>query len=245
MFPTGKPGTSVESGNQFPVGNLGDDILLDCSFDPTPANGKKAADASVTWTKDGLTGVVYRYENHAPQLQDQNMFFRDMAQVFPDAIAKGNASLLLHSVVMEDAGTYLCSVVAPSSQGTVSIQLRVAAFSAPSFSKVNGTLTAVAPRWFPKPIVTWSTRDGSILKAQTSLSSNSTGVFRVRSTLTDPAQLNVTCTIHNSLVKAISQATVTDTGILSKTFYIISASPSSELPSRGLMMLPLLGRLLC
>ncbi|XP_029113693.1 V-set domain-containing T-cell activation inhibitor 1 [Scleropages formosus] len=240
--------STVQTGEPFPVGNLGNDVLLDCEFDPSPANGKKAADASVTWTKDGLPGVVYLYENRAPQLQDQNPLFKDMAQVFPDAVANGNASLLLRSVITEDAGTYRCSVVAPSSQGTVTVNLRVAAFSAPSFSETNGTLTAVAQKWFPEPNVTWSNRNGSTLNATTSLSNNSMGIFRVVTTLSDPLQLDsiYICTIQNSLVRSVTQATVEGTDIFTNTLFSFSSASSAMIPGQALVLVPLLlGWLLC
>ncbi|XP_048835016.1 V-set domain-containing T-cell activation inhibitor 1 [Brienomyrus brachyistius] len=217
----------VQSKDTFPVGNITQDIILDCTFDPSSVNGKLATDATVTWTKDGLGGVVYFYQDRTAQLQNQNSQFRNRAELFPNAIATGNASLLLRRITMEDSGTYRCGVSAPSGHGTVSIQLRVAAYSAPSFTETDSTLTAEANTWFPKPNVTWSDHSGNILNDNTSLFTNYMGISRVLSRLKQPVLLNesYTCLIQNNLVKSVSNATITGTGVLGTTSFTFNMSP--------------------
>lgn len=114
----------LRTTNRSPVGNLGQDVVLDCSF--TPKQDGKSGDVSVTWKKIGLTGVVYDYHNQAPDLADQNPIFKDRAQLFRDVVASGNASLLLQRVREQDQGVYQCSVSAPSGQGSLNIHLWVA-----------------------------------------------------------------------------------------------------------------------
>ncbi|XP_023692888.1 V-set domain-containing T-cell activation inhibitor 1 [Paramormyrops kingsleyae] len=218
----------VESKDTFPVGNITQDIILDCTFDPSSVNGKLAVDATITWTKDGLGGVVYLYQDRAAQLQNQNLQFRNRAELFQNAIAVGNASLLLRNITVEDPGTYRCGVSAPSGHGTVSIQLRVAAYSAPSFTETNNSiLTAVANTWFPEPNVTWSDHAGNILNGNTSLFTNYNRISRVLSRLEQPVLLNETYTflIQNNLVKSVSSATITGTGVLETTSFTFSTSP--------------------
>lgn len=107
----------------FPVGNLGQDVILDCKFQTKTS--QVSSDISITWLKEGLTGVVYQYQNNADHLKEQNLQFKNRVKLFPDAITTGNASLLLKTVRLEDEGVYRCSVTASGVAGTVSIHLRV------------------------------------------------------------------------------------------------------------------------
>ncbi|KAJ8407424.1 hypothetical protein AAFF_G00279980 [Aldrovandia affinis] len=217
----------VESLDAFPVGNIGEDALLDCSFQSSGADGKRADGVSVTWEKAGLSGVVFDFQNQAAQLKNQNPRFKDRAQLFLRAVAAGNASLLLRSVGLQDAGVYQCSVSAPSGQGSVSVHLRVAAYSSPRFSRSENTLRGEAQRWYPKPNVTWTDHDGHTLNGSTQFLNNSAGIFRLVTRL-DPVQMDDTyiCLIRNHLVTSISQATVTEKEITARTHFTFSPAPS-------------------
>ncbi len=116
---------TVESISPSTVGNLAEDVVLDCRFLSKSGN-EQFSDVSITWLKDSVSGVVYEYKNKAAQLQGQNTQFRNRAQLFSDAISVGNASLLLRNVKPEDEGVYRCSVNAPKFSGTTSVNLRVA-----------------------------------------------------------------------------------------------------------------------
>ena len=116
----------LRATNRSPVGNLRQDVVLDCSFSPKQDSQGRSGDVSVTWKKVGLTGVVYRYQNRAPDLVDQNPTFKDRTQLFPNALASGNASLLLQRVREQDQGVYQCIVSAPSGKGSINIHLWVA-----------------------------------------------------------------------------------------------------------------------
>lgn len=107
----------------YAVGNLGQDVILDCKFQTK--NIQASSDVLITWQKEGLTGVVYQYQNNAGHLQEQNPNFKNKVKLFPDAIPTGNASLLIKTVSMEDKGVYHCSVTASGVSGTVSIYLSV------------------------------------------------------------------------------------------------------------------------
>lgn len=116
----------VDNPDAPPVGNIGGDVQLGCSFLASRPRGERAGAVSVTWEKEGLSGVVFRYQNRAAQLKDQNPLFRGRAQIFPGLLPSGNASLLLRRVEPEDAGVYRCSVSAPGGRGSVSVCLGVA-----------------------------------------------------------------------------------------------------------------------
>ncbi|XP_052004362.1 V-set domain-containing T-cell activation inhibitor 1-like [Xyrauchen texanus] len=217
---------TVESSSPSIVGNLGQDVVMYCRFLTNNGNGQYD-DVSITWQKDGLSGVVYEYKKKAAQLQGQNVQFRNRVQLFPDVIYTGNASLLLRSVRWEDVGVYRCSVSAPKISGTTSIDLKVAAFSAPTFTRQKeGSLTAEAQRWFPQPNVSWLSQSGELLNSSTQYSNNSADIKQVVSVYEGPVKADdtYTCLIQNSLVKAVSEATVTGNGVTGKTYFIFNAA---------------------
>lgn len=86
------------------------------------------------------------------------------------------------------------------------------AYTAPTFTMAEGTMTAVADRWFPRPNVTWMDHDQKVLQATTSMTENSAGIFRLVSRL---PQVNTSETytvhIHNQLVQSVSRARIAGT----------------------------------
>ncbi|XP_018966316.1 V-set domain-containing T-cell activation inhibitor 1 [Cyprinus carpio] len=228
---------TVESRSPSTVGNLAEDVVLDCRFFSN--SGKEQfSDVSVTWLKDSVSGVVYEYKNKAAQLQGQNARFKNRAQLFSDAMSVGNASLLLRNVKLEDEGVYRCSVNAPKVSGTTSVNLRVAAFSAPTFTQQkDGSLFAQADKWFPQPEVSWLSQSGQLLNSSTQFINNTSGIVRVASVLKDPVKEDdtYTCLIQNSLVKAISEATITANSVRERTYFIFSAA-ATEVQSLQILL---------
>ncbi|KAF7216164.1 V-set domain-containing T-cell activation inhibitor 1-like [Nothobranchius furzeri] len=218
-----KSTSKVTSSNTKPVANLGEDELLSC-FVSSQSQQTRLGDVSVTWEKKDL-GLVYQYSNGAPALAGQASQFTGRAQVFPVAVATGNASLLLRNVRGGDEGEYTCSVSSSAARGSIIIQLRTAAFSAPTFKFSNGTLTGEASRWFPKPSVTWLNQTGDILSANTSFTENSEGIVGVVSVF-ESAQVSETysCRIQNSLVLAETETRVTGTDVSASTYFIFSSA---------------------
>ncbi|XP_034549158.1 V-set domain-containing T-cell activation inhibitor 1 isoform X3 [Notolabrus celidotus] len=218
--------SEVTSTNTLPIANLGEDIVLSCYLN-VKIELAKLREASVTWEKKGLTGVVHRYVDGADELADQNSQFKRRTKVFPEALGTGNASLLLRDVRKSDAGEYTCRMSSSEGKGTVNINLRAAAFTAPKFKFTKGVLVAEASRWFPKPNVTWSDEAGNVLNGSTSFKPNSAGIYKVVSML-QPVNISdtYTCRIENELVSAVSKATVTDTNIFGRTYFTFSAASS-------------------
>nr|XP_020472759.1 V-set domain-containing T-cell activation inhibitor 1 [Monopterus albus] len=199
--------SEVMSSNTMPVANLGDNQLLSCYLNTGSAQ-TTVKQLTVTWEKNGMTGLVYQYTNGAPDLGNQNSQFQGRTQLFPNGLVTGNASLLLRNVGSSDNGDYTCTISSSDGGGKVNIHLRTAAFSAPTFTLSNNTLKAVASRWFPKPNVTWSNSSGAVLQGITELTPSSTEMFNVTSRL-QPVQVSntYTCRIYNNVVAAVSDAT--------------------------------------
>ncbi|TRY93757.1 hypothetical protein DNTS_023452 [Danionella cerebrum] len=227
---------NVESTTPSLLGDLEDDVVLDCRFIASSSSGQMS-DVSVTWLKDALSGVVYEYKNKAPQLQQQNPQFKNRAQLFPEVLSTGNVSLLLRNVKLEDDGVYHCAVDAAQVKGTASIDFRVAAYSAPTFTAANGSLCAKAKRWFPQPEVLWFNENGQILNSSTSFINKNAGIVQVTSVLQEQLQQNFsyTCKIQNALVTGISEATVTANNVTQKTYFEFSDA-SANMPSPGLVL---------
>ncbi|XP_051939047.1 V-set domain-containing T-cell activation inhibitor 1 isoform X3 [Hippocampus zosterae] len=200
----------VQSLNRLPVANLGKDHMLSC-FLPPDSEQSTFQEVSVTWRKESLEGVVYRYEDGAESNSEQNSEYSGRVEIFRDVVPKGNASLLLRKVRRSDAGKYTCSLSHSGGSGKVNIILRTA---------------AEASRWFPRPNVTWLDADDNVLQGSTDLQQSSAGMFRVVSTL---QSLNIsdiyTCSIKTELVVSHSDATVTtDSDVTTETYFTFNAA---------------------
>ncbi|XP_075995069.1 V-set domain-containing T-cell activation inhibitor 1 [Genypterus blacodes] len=213
----------VESNDKLPIGNYGEDHLLSC-FLPSQS-GAQLSKVTVIWVKEGLTGVVYHYNDGAPALHDQNKVFKGRTQLFPNSVISGNGSLLLRNVRRTDSGIYTCTITSSIGRGTVKIHLRTAAYVAPQFTFRANTLTAEADRWFPKPNVTWQDLEGAELSGQTNVSTSG-AIFAVVSSVTPAAiQQIFTCTIANDLVISVSTATIKASGVSVRTYVNFDAAP--------------------
>ncbi|KAE8299734.1 hypothetical protein D5F01_LYC02149 [Larimichthys crocea] len=218
-------GSRVQSTNTSPIGNLSDDVLLSCYLNTN--NHQAVNDISVTWKKANLAGLVYKYQNGAPDLTDQNSQFKGRTLPFLDKLMTGNASLLLKGVRNSDRGEYTCSISYSEGTGEVNIYLRTAAFSAPTFTLLQGILATHASWWFPKPNVTWSDYDGKVLLGNNILTESSTGIFSVVSTLQPVNNSGTyTCSIENNLLISISQATITGSNVSWSTYFTYSTASS-------------------
>ncbi|XP_017291528.1 V-set domain-containing T-cell activation inhibitor 1 [Kryptolebias marmoratus] len=234
-----KSTSTVMSRSTKPVANLGEDKLLSC-YVSTEVQQNRLSVVSVIWEKKDL-GLVYVYKDGAPALAGQAPQFKGRAQVFPDAVAAGNASLLLRSVKSGDDGEYTCSISSSAGRGNVNIQLRTAAFSAPTFRFSDGVLTSEANSWFPKPNVTWLNQTGNVLNASTSFTQNSAGIVSLVSTL-HSAQVSETynCRIENNLAVALAEATITGSSVSARTYFTFSAASSLILLNNGHVMISVL-----
>ncbi|XP_009679178.2 tapasin-related protein-like [Struthio camelus] len=98
---------------------LSKDVLLDCTF-----SIDHQADVTVQWIlyqKGGNKKLMFSYNGSSKQVEHM----ADRAEMLPEEIPKGNASLLLRNVGMRDEGTYSCSVSVSSLTGEQTIQLQI------------------------------------------------------------------------------------------------------------------------
>ncbi|KAL7876830.1 hypothetical protein SRHO_G00034730 [Serrasalmus rhombeus] len=146
---------SVPSGGQ--VGVYGQSVVLFCSF---PTGGSWDVSSSVITWQRGLE-VVHSFYHSQDQLDRQHPRYANRTSLYHQEMAKGNASLRLDRVSLEDHGIYTCSVSTQIGSQKKSFRLRVAAFypephlhiSLSSNGQVDLLLTSQGG--YPSPSLQW------------------------------------------------------------------------------------------
>ncbi|KAL2088341.1 hypothetical protein ACEWY4_015240 [Coilia grayii] len=102
-------------------GKLGGVLQLPCSvIDPVPLD-----ELEVEWRRIDSKALVHLFQGGESRPESQSYEYRDRAHFFTTAeIAKGNYSLTLYNVTIDDAGSYICSVFTKqdSSEMTVEVE---------------------------------------------------------------------------------------------------------------------------
>ncbi|XP_014900160.1 V-set domain-containing T-cell activation inhibitor 1-like [Poecilia latipinna] len=87
-----------------------------------PCSDSSSSDV-INWSRlTPADGTVHCYYGNQDQLGQQDQNFRGRTSLFTDQISRGNASLLLTGVKVQDEGTYRCNT---SGNKLVFIHLRV------------------------------------------------------------------------------------------------------------------------
>ncbi|XP_072409176.1 CD276 antigen isoform X3 [Chiloscyllium punctatum] len=201
------------------VAIFGKDITLNCSF--TTNATFSLGDLSVIWQLTETRKMVQKYP-HQPDQQADN--FVNRTALFTEELEKGNASLLLRHVRIEDEGSFTCFVRIKSHQ-SASIMLRLAAsYSKPSLhlepnkNLKPGDEVAIACHssgGYPQATVQWHDGKGSNIteNVTTSQVANEDGLFDVRSVIRVILEPNSTysCLVRNELLNEETQALATIT----------------------------------
>ncbi|NWH76743.1 VTCN1 inhibitor, partial [Piaya cayana] len=238
---------SITVTTQTSPGNIGQRGILDCTFEPDIQMGS----IEIRWAKAGIAGLVHGFKGGKDYLQEQDASFQGRTAVFADQVIGGNASLELKDVQLSDAGTYWCSVTTARGSGAAVLQYRTGAFTIPKVQVENHSgrdmLQCEAPRWFPRPAVSWLAYSdaGEYLPhvASTSYELNAENItLKVVSFLHNiTANATYTCVIENNIAKATGNIKVTDFSITRGTNLQLvnpnTESVSSYLPSCPWMLL--------
>uniref|UniRef100_A0A8C6LSE1 Ig-like domain-containing protein n=1 Tax=Nothobranchius furzeri TaxID=105023 RepID=A0A8C6LSE1_NOTFU len=167
--------------------------ILPCSF-------HGASETVIHWTHLAAgESAVHSYYDGEDQLGRQDQNFRGRTSLFQDQISRGNASLLLRGVQVQDGGRYRCSF---------SITDADIVFTPPApVSKVNITevddgLICSSEGIYPEPELTWSTVPPSniILKSTTMVRLAEQQLYSISSSLTvsDGSDQVYICTVRTS-----------------------------------------------
>ncbi|KAL7876825.1 hypothetical protein SRHO_G00034680 [Serrasalmus rhombeus] len=146
---------SVPGGGH--VGVYGKSVVLFCSF---PTGGSWDVSSSVITWQHGLE-VVHSFYHSQDQLDQQHPRYANRTSLYHQEMVKGNASLRLDRVSLEDHGIYTCSVSTQMGRQRKSFRLTVAAFysephlhiSLSSNGQVDLLLTSQGG--YPSPSLQW------------------------------------------------------------------------------------------
>uniref|UniRef100_A0A4W6D6I1 Ig-like domain-containing protein n=1 Tax=Lates calcarifer TaxID=8187 RepID=A0A4W6D6I1_LATCA len=154
--------------------------ILPCSFQYT-------ADIYIHWIQEteGHPPVHSFYYNK-DQLGLQDQFFRGRTSLFKDQISRGNASLQLTGVEVQDQGRYRCHTSTMRGNKDSFINLRVdAPVSKVNMEQVGNRIICSSEGIYPEPDLTWSTRPPSNLNLQnqTSIQQTEQQLYNISSSL--------------------------------------------------------------
>ncbi|XP_030399320.1 CD276 antigen-like [Gopherus evgoodei] len=164
------------------------DITLNCLFPSQP--GMNLQRLTLTWQKEQAGAealVLHSYYYGKEQLERQDQIYRNRTQLDPEGLARGNASLTLRGVRIQDEGIYLCHIT--SEQGKISVRRQVAVMAPYSEVRLEVsvssqvTLTCRAEGGYPEASVLWldGARNNVTAESDTSLQRDLSGLCDVSS----------------------------------------------------------------
>uniref|UniRef100_A0A4W6G2J7 Ig-like domain-containing protein n=1 Tax=Lates calcarifer TaxID=8187 RepID=A0A4W6G2J7_LATCA len=157
-----------------------DSCILPCSF-------QSGADPVIHWIQ--VTAghlLVHSFYHNQDQLGLQDQFFRGRTSLFKDQISRGNASLQLTGVEVQDQGRYKCHTSTMRGNKDSLINLRVdAPVSKVNMEQVGNRIICSSEGIYPEPDLTWSTRPPSNLNLQnqTSIQQTEQQLYNISSSL--------------------------------------------------------------
>lgn len=215
------------------VAVFGRDTVLNCSFGGEQVSAN-LSELSVFWQLTDTYRAVHTFMGGTNMLEDQSATFSNRTSLFgSEALAMGNASLLLRSVRVDDEGSYTC-FVRVQTYASAAMLLQVAA----PYSKPQVTLNAVG-EWstsgssslrpgeraeltctsyggYPEADVSWQDGTGLNLTDNFTVSqvANELGLFSVQSVLTVTLEPDNTyhCHIGNALLGEEGHVSITFAG---------------------------------
>ncbi|XP_031436368.1 butyrophilin subfamily 1 member A1-like [Clupea harengus] len=177
------------------VVTLGQPVVLPCSF--SVGNVWQPESIVITWRR-GLE-VVHSFYLNRDQLKHQNPHYVKRTSLYQSEMQKGNASLRLENVTIEDRGEYICYVRSQLGSERKIFPLKVAAlYSEPvlQFSVQPGSVTVLLTSGggFPAPTLSWLQDHEDLTNStETRLTQDTlSGLYNVSSTLTLKDNSNAT-----------------------------------------------------
>uniref|UniRef100_A0A4W5MS34 Ig-like domain-containing protein n=1 Tax=Hucho hucho TaxID=62062 RepID=A0A4W5MS34_9TELE len=192
-----------------------DDCVLPCSFHP-------GSDEVIHWHKleDKVPAsqgtIVHSYYYNTDQLKEQSQPYRGRTALFNDQIPKGNASLLLRCITLQDQGRYKCYTSTIKGNKESFINIAVEGTECLSVSPVrlvdiqlsDDIITCSSTGIYPEPKLTWSTDppsdlsfDPGTIQNSTSIKVEDRGLYDITSTKQfSRSQTNI-CTVTSGTVE--------------------------------------------
>ncbi|XP_060924503.1 V-set domain-containing T-cell activation inhibitor 1-like [Limanda limanda] len=159
---------------------LEESCILPCSFQPGP-------DPVIYWLKvEPGNPRVISYYGAREQFARQSERFRGRTSMFTDQISRGNASIRLTGLQLQDQGRYECYVTITGVNEESVINLRTdAPVRHVDIEQVEDSFTCRSEGIYPEPQLTWSTRPPSCVTfpSQTSVKETEQQLYEISSTL--------------------------------------------------------------
>uniref|UniRef100_A0A3B3BJC0 Ig-like domain-containing protein n=1 Tax=Oryzias melastigma TaxID=30732 RepID=A0A3B3BJC0_ORYME len=137
-------------------GSVGGSVLLPCIFTDSPST-------KVFW-RDKDDNVVLNIENGSPVYSSQNMRYRKRVTSIKEEIGKGNFSILMKNLQVNDSDTYVCTILPGVNERRV--QLTVTGEFNPTCQKSNNKtplgfrsgrlFLPITPLQVPLSLPTWA-----------------------------------------------------------------------------------------
>ncbi|XP_071340637.1 V-set domain-containing T-cell activation inhibitor 1-like [Trachinotus anak] len=172
-----------------------ENCILPCSF-------QGDTDVVIYWTQvTAGNRLVHSYQPNKDKLTNQDQHFRGRTSLFKDQISRGNASLLLTGVEVQDQGRYECYTSTENGRNQSFINLLVdAPVGKVDLQQVENRITCSSEGIYPEPKLTWSTRPPSnvTFKNNTEVQQTEQLLYNISSSLIlshSDSDLSYICTI--------------------------------------------------
>uniref|UniRef100_A0A674D1G6 Ig-like domain-containing protein n=1 Tax=Salmo trutta TaxID=8032 RepID=A0A674D1G6_SALTR len=148
-----------------------EDCVLPCSF-------QHGSEEVIHWLQpEDKDLTVHSYYYNTDQLKQQSQPYRGRTALFNDQIPKGNASLLLRGITLQDQGRYKCytSTLKGNKESFVNIAVE-APVRLVDIQLSDDIITCSSTGIYPEPKLTWSTDPPSDLSFDPGTIQNSTSI---------------------------------------------------------------------
>ncbi|KAK2886746.1 hypothetical protein Q8A73_020692 [Channa argus] len=151
--------------------------ILPCSF-------QAESEEIIHWILTAGNRPVYSYYYNQNQLAHQDQTFKGRTSLFKEQISRGNASLQLTGVQVQDQGRYKCYTSTIRGNKETYINLRVdAPVSKIHIEQVGNRITCSSEGIYPEPEITWSTNPPSTFKNTTTVQQTEQQLYNISSSL--------------------------------------------------------------
>ncbi|KAF7710878.1 hypothetical protein HF521_009750 [Silurus meridionalis] len=198
----------------------GHSVILGCEFSPDFGQNPDISSLVLTWQRKKDDRVVHSFYYEQNQLNTQDSAYQNRTSLFRNQLNKGNASVKIDNVGVQDAGHYLCIVSTNQGTDKAELQLDYGAFYTEPRLTISVDSSDISVQYetegFPAPEVMWKGEHGENLSNQTTTSMQSDagmGLYYIKSSYTAPNKpLNFTFILKNQLLQQHLQRPVIISG---------------------------------
>ncbi|XP_034416684.1 V-set domain-containing T-cell activation inhibitor 1-like [Cyclopterus lumpus] len=171
---------------------LGGSCILPCSFPP-------GGEVVLYWIQVATGNTIHYFYNNQDQVELQDQHFRGRTSLFKDQISRGNASLRLTGVQIQDQGRYRCYTSnKPGTKESFSNLNVYAPVRKVDIRQLENRITCSSEGIYPEPTLTWTTKPpfNETLQNQTTVQQTEQQLYSISSFLVASAPgLDYSCTV--------------------------------------------------